>query len=106
MQVYSAPDTIAKPAWPSPFNPDAYQAECNRYEKEILTWVRGLGYTGIHTGKIAGFGVADGTAQYMVADGGRKTILIHLDEVDGYDYMDVGFLPKKEILNRVFRKVA
>ncbi len=101
MKVYAAPEHIQTPAWPSPFNHDQYSKNCDAYRAEIRKWLSENGYTGEYSGEVIQFGVADGYAQYMLADGGRRSFLIHLDEVDGYQYRDVEFLPKREIIKRI-----
>jgi hypothetical protein len=104
MKVYGAPESISKPSWPQPFNHKQYDENCKAYRAEIVTWLQGLGYTGPLTGRIVAFGVADGSAQYLFADGGRKSFLVHLQEVDGYQYRDVEFLPKAEIIRRLQKR--
>ena len=68
-----------------------------------------MGYTGKHTGGIVSYGVADGQAQYMLADGkGRygPSFLIHLRYGDGYSYRGIEYFPKKEIVDQLKRAAA
>ncbi len=48
--------------------------------------------------------MADGYALYMFADAGAKSVLVHLPYGDGYDYPDVRYIPKTEVLRRMNSK--
>lgn len=100
MKVYALPENLPAPQ-PDYRNYDATkeQAAEAKHCAEVKAWLISQGYKGKHTGRIVRFGVADGYAQYMIADG-PKSFLIHLPYVDGYQYRDVAFLPKKEIIRR------
>lgn len=101
MKVYSIPDEIPAPK-PDYSNYDhrkealAEQKHC----EDLKAFLIRSGYTGAHTGEIVSFPVADGRALYMMAEG-RSSCLIHLPYGDAYQYRDVAFLPKKEILRRI-----
>jgi hypothetical protein len=100
--VYSSP--IPAPAYDwSDFNMEAFDKAERDYEAALKAWLAANGYTGKNTGRIVSFGVADGHASYMVAEAGRKFSLIHMPLGDAYQYPDVKFLPKAEILRRADR---
>jgi hypothetical protein len=110
MKVFSVPDAVPFPE-PDYANYDverelARQAEHTAALKQHLIEA---GYTGKHTGEIARFGVADGYAAYMLADGKGiygSSFLIHLPYFDAYHYRHIEFLPKKEILAQIERGKA
>lgn len=67
------------------------------------------GYTGRYTGGIVSFGVADGAALYMLADGNGTygpSFLIHLAYGDGYSYNGIQHFPKKDIIARIEQSFA
>ena len=99
MKVYASP--VGKAEWPNPFSHEAYNRNNEQYIEANKAWLRENGFDGPNSGDLIQFGVADGYAQYMFADKGRQSFLIHLDIGDGYQYRDVEFLPKKEILRRI-----
>ena len=71
------------------------------HKQDLKNWLQAQGYEGEHTGEVLSFPVADGHAQYMMADGGKKSLLIHLPYGDSYHYRDVEFLPRSEIVKRI-----
>jgi hypothetical protein len=101
MKVYSLPDEL--PA-PEPdylnFNLKTEEVKIQAHKEALKAWLVKAGYTGKNTGETLSFPVADGHAQYMLAEG-KSSILLHLPYFDGYAYPDVAFLPKKEILTRI-----
>lgn len=97
MKVYGSPLD-----WQENWNDD-HKARATRieaYEVLLVEELKKLGFTGKNTGRKCQFQVADGYAEYMLADG-KKSALIHLSYGDGYQYRDVEFLPKKEIMARI-----
>lgn len=101
MKVYSCPTEVPAPELDfTNFDFKAYGARIERHQADLKAHLIKLGYTGKNTGGVASFGVADGAAQYMLAEG-SKSCLIHLPYGDAYHYRDVGFLPKAEILKRI-----
>jgi hypothetical protein len=101
MKVYKCPTEVPPPT-PDYTNFDLEKelAEEKEHQTKLKAWLIKNGYTGKNTGKIVSFGVADGHAQYMLAEG-KKSLLIHLPYGDAWQYRDVEFLPKKEILKRI-----
>jgi len=98
MKVYSVPAEVPAPEidWAN-FDYDKLVRE---HKERLKTYLQKVGFTGRNTGKVISFHVADGYAYYMMAEG-RKSFLIHLPYGDAYQYPDVQFLPKKEILRRI-----
>lgn len=102
MKVYGIPEEVpfAEPDYTN-YNRDREEARENAHMEQLKEWMIANGYDGEHTGKTLGFGVADGYARYMLADKGRQSFLMHLPYADAYQYRDVEFLPRKEILARI-----
>lgn len=100
MRVYSSP--IPDPEIDfGGFDVKKTEAQYDEHKQKVIQWLRENGYNGPRTGEIVRFPVADGYAQYMLADAGKKSVLIHLPYWDGWQYRDVEFLPLKEILKRI-----
>jgi hypothetical protein len=101
MKVYTCPDECQAPTVDyRNYDGDKERAREAQHQVDLKAFLISAGYTGKHTGKIFRAGVADGYAEYMMADG-RGSCLIHLPYGDGYQYRDVQFLPKKEVLARI-----
>lgn len=102
MKVYGVPEEIpfAKPDYAN-YDRDREEKREAEHMDAIRGWLAENGFDGEHSGKTLGFGVGDGYARYMLADKGRQSFLIHLPYGDAYQYRDVEFLPKKEIINRI-----
>lgn len=103
MKVYQAPDEVPSPSISllvSSNTNKPYEKACDDHREALKNWLKKSGYAGANTGKVVRFPVADGYAEYMLAEG-KTSCLIHLDYYDGYRYPDVKFLPKKEILARI-----
>ena len=101
MKVYALPEHIKYEPDYSGYN---WDAECKLradIEAKLKAWLIENGADGPYTGEVVRFGVADGYANYMFADYGRRSALIHLPFGDAWHYGDVEFLPKKEILKRL-----
>jgi hypothetical protein len=98
MQVYSSPIDFEHDF--GNYDNDAEEAKIEAHKAQVKDWLVTNGYTGKNTGKIVSFGVADGSAQYMLAEG-RKSALVHLPYWDAYQYRDAKFIPKAEILRRI-----
>ena len=67
------------------FSHEGYEARCKQYREAVEAEIRSLGYNHKHTGKVISFPIADGYANYMVADG---RTMVHLREVDAYSIPD------------------
>ncbi len=100
MKVYRVPDELPAPKLEFPFDTEKHLASEEAHKAALKAWLIKSGYKGKHTGEVVRFPVADGYAQYMLADG-KKSFLIHLPYCDAYDYRDVQYLPKAEILRRI-----
>lgn len=71
------------------------------HKEALKKWLIAAGYTGELTGEIYSEPIADGMAQYMYADNGAKSVLIHLPYGDAYDSRDVEHVPRKVIVERI-----
>lgn len=104
MKVYDLPAEV--PAPEVDYREYDFKREGEKQEEHtnrLIDWLKAAGYSGKNTGKIVSFQVADGHASYMLAEG-KTSALIHLPYGDAYEYRDVNFLPKKEILRRIEAK--
>jgi hypothetical protein len=77
----------------------------NKFFADLKAKLIEMGYTGKLTGEIVRFPIADGAAQYMVAEGQKKTILIWLEIHDAWNIPDAHArgLNKTDIKNMVTR---
>lgn len=74
------------------------------YKLAIKDHLDALGYLGPLTGKIVSFPVADSRAEYMYAQAPgspRKDCLVHLPLGDAWEYRDVQYIPRAEIIRRL-----
>lgn len=102
MKVYGCPKEIPEPVIDyKNFDLAKMQAAEDAHAAALKAHLIGKGYTGKHTGEILAVPYADGHACYMFADGGRKSVLIHLPYGDAWNNPDVQFLPKTEVLRRI-----
>lgn len=105
MIVYSCPKECPapEPDYSDNYDSKKEQEREDQHREKLKAHLNKMGYTGKHTGKIIRFGVADGHAEYMLADGptAAKSFLVHLPYGDAWEYRDVRFIPKKEILKRI-----
>lgn len=101
MRIYTCPEEVPAPK-PDYSNYDHAKtlADEAKHQADLKDWAKSAGYKGKYTGEIYREPVADGHAEYMVADG-SKFCLIHLPYGDGYQSRNVGFLTKKEIIRRL-----
>lgn len=105
MKIYSAPDSIQRPA--NLYGEKGYDwlAEDAAYEQRIKDHFVSKGWTGSNTGGIVSWGVADGSARYMFIEPpkgtGHQAFLVHIDTGDAYQYMDAHRYSKKDILERI-----
>ena len=102
MKVYSCPAECPAPT-PDYSGKFDYKKELEQEEKhmkDLKEWLIKRGYRGKLTGEIVSFGVADGQALYMLADG-SKSCLIHLPYGDAYAYHNIKYLPKNAIVKRI-----
>lgn len=107
MKVYGIPEAVpfAPYDW-SNYDPDAERAREVEHKEALRQHLREAGYKGKHTGGIAQFGVADGYAQYMLADGSGaygRSFLIHLPYGDGWHFQYIANIPKHEIVANIER---
>jgi hypothetical protein len=107
MKVYACPDAVPAPE-PNytDFDWQKEQAREDAHKAALKQHLIDMGYTGKHTGGIVQFGVADGHAQYMLADGKGKygsSFLIHLPYGDAWQYRGIEHFPKKDIVAEIER---
>lgn len=105
MNVYAVPRDVpfTKPDYTN-YDFKAERERENRHIADLKAHLIEMGYTGKHTGKIASFGVGDGYANYMLADGSGvygHSFLIHLPYGDAYHFQYVSKLSKKEIIKKI-----
>lgn len=103
--MFSCPDACPAPE-PDYANYDfeKEQAAEAAHQEALAAWLKANGWAGPRTGKIVRFGVADGHAAYMVADGSRGFSLIHLPYGDAYQFMGIQHWTKKAILEQLDRE--
>lgn len=101
MKIYSCPPAVSAPQhdYRNYDRAKAMAAEA-QHREALKTWLINHGYSGRHTGGVFREQVADGHAEYMLADG-PKSFLIHLPYGDGYQSRNVEFLPKREVVRRI-----
>lgn len=108
MKVYSLPSeleaTIPQTDYQN-FDYDKMIADEENHRESIEQWLHANGYNGKHTGGILRMPIADGAAEYMLADG-NPSFLMHLPYGDAWDHPDVTFLPKKEVVKRIQGEAA
>lgn len=97
-KIYASPVPAPAYDWSGDFR--EFQRLDDEHEQAVKKWLADNGYIGKNSGRIVRFGVADGHAAYMIAEGARKFFLIHLPYGDAYQYPDAQYLPKSEILRR------
>jgi hypothetical protein len=102
MKVYSLPEELEfeAPDYTN-YNREREEAREAAHKEKIKEWLVEQGFDGDRTGETVSFPVADGYAQYMFADKGRSSYLLHLPYGDAWHYRDVEFLPKTEIVKRI-----
>ncbi len=105
MKVYALPKEVPAPEidWSKP---DDWRAKEAAHAEALKAWLIRGGYTGPRTGEIARFPHADGYANYMLADGAKKSVLIHLPYGDAWNYPYIERLTKKDILENLDRAKA
>ena len=101
MKVYALPEELPAPTVDyTNFDLKAANAAETDHTEKLKAFLVANGYPGENTGLIYSTGIADGFANYMIADKPRGGILIHLPYGDGWQSRDVEFLPKAEIIKR------
>ena len=108
MNIYAVPPQVPAPTMSfSDFADTGAYVEAidkaeTQHKDDLKQWLNANGWSGKHTGRIVKFGIADGYAQYMIAQSGRgtgrSTMLIHLPYGDAYQSRLAGKLSFKEIL--------
>ena len=101
-QIFALPDTLPAPTvdWAN-FDRNKMIADEAAHQKALKQYLIEMGYNKPMTGEIYREGVADGYALYMVADGGSQWGLVYLPYGDAYRSLNVSFLTKTEIKERI-----
>jgi hypothetical protein len=102
MKIYATPEEVPTPEFDySNYDAKKIEAQEDQHKADLKKWIISMGYDKPLTGEILREPVADGYAQYMVADGGRQWALIHLEYGDAYHSRNVEFLTKAEVKKRI-----
>lgn len=103
MKVFATPPNLPAPEYDlRHYNPDRIARKEAAHVAALTEWlVTEEGCKPGLTGKIAQFQVADGYAQYMFADKGRESFLIHLPYGDGYQFRYIERLTREDILVQI-----
>lgn len=107
MKVYCSPEHIKleEPNYRN-YDREAEEKKEEAYKAAIKAWMLEEGYNGPHTGGIARFGVGDGYAQYMLADKGRGSFMIHLAIGDAWKFPFIERLTKADIVKNIEQQNA
>lgn len=104
MKIYSVPDAVPTPQ-PNyrDYNRDVEDAKERAHMEALKKHLIGMGFKGKNTGRIYRAQVADGYAQYMVADAGnaKQSALIHLEYGDAYQDRNAQHLSMRVILDYI-----
>ena len=98
-KVYSSP--VNAPAFPTPFSMEAYDANNQKYLKDVKAHLNSIGYKEPETGEVVRFPIADGYAEYMVASLKGGATLIHLEIGDAWNYPHIERLNKGDIVQKI-----
>ena len=98
-KVYTHPDEIKAPVL-NFTKIKEYDAECDKFCKELADWCKKRNPSQEHIGEIISFPVADGKAQYMVA-AIKPVQLIHLPLWDAWQFQYASRLTSKDIKEKV-----
>ena len=99
MKVYASPVPFAEPDYRN-YNREVEIKREKDHQDAIRAWLKTNGFTGKHSGEVYRTPIADGYAEYILADG-PKSFLIHLPYGDAYNDPNIRFIPKKEIIRRI-----
>jgi hypothetical protein len=100
-KVYSLGEECPVPS----FNSKNWQADDEKYIKDVEAFVRKQGYNDAFTGKIIKFPVADGYAEYMVATI-KPLVLIHLQHGDAWSFQYAHLLTATEVKKKIANDAA
>ena len=101
MKVFALPAEVPAPTVDyRNFDLNRVTNDERRHRLALQAHLHKLGYTGKNTGKTVGFPVADGYAQYMIAEAGKTFALIHLPYGDAYQFQYANRLTKRDVLAR------
>lgn len=82
-------------------NQDKYQELEDKWLEDLQAWIKKNFRGGKYIGRTIRFGVADGSAQYMVMKLGAKPELIHLPLMDAYQFEYAHLMTATEIKKKI-----
>ena len=101
MKVFSLPAEVPAPEIDyMNFDLNKMTNQERAHRLQLQAHLHKLGWTGKNTGKTVNFPVADGYAQYMIAEAGKQFALIHLPYGDAYQFQYANRLTKRDVLAR------
>lgn len=101
MKVYACPDEVPAPETDyKNFNMEVMLRQEAEHQQKLMAWLKDNGFKGKNTGKILRIPHADGSANYMFADG-SKCALVLLPYGDAWDSPLASKLTKAEVLKRI-----
>lgn len=104
MKLYALPAEVPAPKFDFNDGIDNYDAKCEQHRADLKAWLEANGWSGKNTGRTVSFPVADGKAEYMIAQAGsrtgRSTCIFHLPYLDGYHYLGAEKFSFKELLGK------
>lgn len=102
MKLYALPTEVPAPKFDFKDGIEHYDTLCDNHRQDLKTWLIQNGWFGKNTGRTVSFSVADGSAEYMIAQAGprsgRSTSIFHLPYLDGYHYRGAEKFSFKELL--------
>ena len=100
--MYSLPKFLPAPTVDyENYDHEKVEADEQEHRKALQQYLKQANFNGKLTGEIVRFQIADGYAEYMVADAGRVWGLIHLPYGDAYQFPYIHKLSKTEIKKQI-----
>ena len=100
--MYSLPKFLPAPTVDyENYDHEKVEADEQEHKKALQQYLKQANFNGSLTGEIVRFPVADGYAEYMVADAGKVWGLIHLPYGDAYEFPYIHKISKTEIKKQI-----
>lgn len=100
--IYRLPKVLPAPTVDySNYDHKKVEADEQEHKKALQQYLKQANFNGSLTGEIVRFPVADGYAEYMVADAGKVWGLIHLPYGDAYEFPYIHKISKTEIKKQI-----
>lgn len=100
--MYSLPKFLPAPTVDyKNYDHEKVEADEQEHKKALQQYLKQANFNGSLTGEIVRFPVADGYAEYMVADAGKVWGLIHLPYGDAYQFPYIHKISKTEIKKQI-----